>query len=246
MDFSFTIYLFLCPQVCDLPCLLPQQLNHHLWHRGRSQLDYWRVHIHILKKKPEQTKPKPHMHHVCIAQRSGLILYHFSITLLPESFTAFFKCYFTAVDWQDLGGGESRYLKSFKVAYSLILGEEKSLTCFYTAQYGQLLPPSQCYSTTSHSERHTVPQQRFLDISSSDSDTSERSIWVCRLSPALAGVSWSQGWGRAVPRAASYNMVLTMGQGGNEKQTNPKMLLQLPWEKGSEILKRRSRSTDIG
>lgn len=50
-------------------------------------------------------------------------------------------------------------VQSFNVAYSpLILDEEKSVNCFYTAQHGQPLPPSQCCSTTSHSERHTVPQ----------------------------------------------------------------------------------------
>lgn len=100
------------------------------------------------------------------------------------------------------------YLKSLKVAYSLILDEEKSLTCFYTAQYGQLLPPSQCCSTISHSERHTVPQQRFLDVSSTDSDTSSRDS-------ILAGVSLVTRMRKGCPRAASYNIVLTMGQGGN-------------------------------
>jgi len=61
---------------------------------------------------------------------------------------------------QDLGAGESEVsIQSFKVVHSpLISGEEKSVTCFYTAQHGQLLPSSQRCSTTSHSARHTVPR----------------------------------------------------------------------------------------
>lgn len=197
MAFSFAIYLFLCPQVCDLPCLLPQQLNHHLSHRGRSQLDYWRVHIHILKKKK---KNRPNQNHTCNMfalhkehlRRSGLILYHFSITLLPENFTAFHKCYFTAVYGQDLGDCESRVSQELQSWLS---------TDFRWGGISNLLLPqlsmdNSCLLPSAVQPHSTVKDMQFLS----------RGSWMSALQPQVFPLEvqlllvfpWSQGWGRAV------------------------------------------------
>lgn len=191
MAFSFAIYLFLCPQVCYLPCLLPQQLNLHLWHRGRSQLDYWRVHIHILKKNQNRSN----QNHTCNVfalhrahlRRSGLILYHFSITLLPENFTAFLKCYFTAVDEQDLGDVESRVPKEFQSCL---------ITHFRWGGISNLLLPqlsmdNSCLLPRAVQPHSTLKDKQFLS----------RGSWMSAQQPQiflLEGQPWSQGWGRAV------------------------------------------------
>lgn len=73
-----------------------------------------------LKKTKKQNKPN--QNHTCNMfalhrahlWRSSLILFHFSITLLPENFTSFCKCYFTAVDGLDLRGGESGVSKDLQ------------------------------------------------------------------------------------------------------------------------------------
>lgn len=122
-------------------------------------------------------------------RRSGLILYHFSITLLPENFTAFHKCYFTAVDGQDLGDGESGVSKEL---------QSSLFTDFRWGGISNLLLPQLSMDNPCllPSAVQSHPTLKFLS----------RSSWMSALQPQvfllevqlLLVFPWSQGWGRAV------------------------------------------------
>lgn len=125
-------------------------------------------------------------------RRSGLILYHFSITLLPENFTGFYKCYFTAVDGQDLGDGESRVSKKLQCCL---------FTDFRWGGISNLLLPQLSMDNSGLLPIAVQPHSTLKDT-----QFLSRSSWMSALQPQifppeaqlLLVFPCSQGWGRAV------------------------------------------------
>lgn len=122
-----------------------------------------------------------------------------------------------------------RYLN--RAAHFPLISGEKSVTCFYTAQHGQLLPPSVLFN-------HIPPWK----MHSSSTEVAGCLLYslrclYCSRSSTLACISLVTRKRKGCPRVASCNMALAIGQGGKEKNQGC-LFYSIPVRKeGVEILR---------